>query len=73
MVWDGPAQGVRFESPYTNPVPVKERGDREKKAQLRDLAAGLREVRPRIFRHLKIRGRGECRVPNAPAASCALG
>ncbi len=39
---------------------------------LRDLAAGLREVRPRIFRHLKIRGRRECRVPNAPAASCAL-
>ena len=27
----------------------------------------------RIFRLLKIRGRGECRVPNAPAASCALG
>src|SRR4029077_17408865 len=52
---------------------VKERGDREKKARLRDLAVGLREVRPRIFRHLKIRGRGECRVPNAPAASCALG
>jgi hypothetical protein len=26
----------------------------------------------RISRLLKIRGRGECRVPNAPAASCAL-
>ena len=33
MVWEGPAQGMRFESPYTNPVPVKERGEREKKAQ----------------------------------------
>ena len=31
MVWEGPAQGVRFESPYTNPVPVKERGEREKR------------------------------------------
>ncbi len=42
--------------------------------QLRDLAAYLflREVWPESFRLRIIRGRGECRVPNAPAASCAL-
>ena len=35
--------------------------------QLRDLAAGLREVDPLTSRHLKIRGRRECRAPDAPA------
>ncbi len=42
MVWEGPEQGMRFESPYTKPVSVKERGER-KKTRFRDLAAGLRE------------------------------
>ena len=41
------------------------------KTRLRDLAAPcvrvLRELCPS-----QVRGRGECRVPNAPAASCAL-
>jgi hypothetical protein len=62
---------MRGESPSPRPLPVRTgRGRRESAA-----SHSRGTMRPRFakrLRHQEIRGRGECRVPNAPAASCAL-
>jgi hypothetical protein len=50
---------------------VSSRPVRHKFPQFRDLAAYLREV-CHHYRPSQFRGRRECRMPDAPAASCAL-